>query len=58
MLTPTKIVQYCSNFQPYMDDELRELGNQVKLKFNLQSQQDIIMIGMIIIRVRAFIKRL
>ena len=33
MLGPTEVVQHQSNFQPYMDDDLRSLGNQFKLKF-------------------------
>ena len=34
MLAPTKVVQHRSNFQPYMTDELRELGESVKSKFS------------------------
>ena len=34
MLGPTKVVQHRSNFQPYLTDELKEMGNQVKLKFS------------------------
>ena len=34
ILAPTKVTQHCSNFHPYIDDEIRDLGNQVKLKFN------------------------
>ena len=34
MLVPTKVVQERSNFQPYIDEEKKELGDKVKLKFN------------------------
>ena len=33
-LAPTEVVQHRSNFQPYMNDEIQDLGEQVKLKFN------------------------
>ena len=34
MLAPTKVVQHRSNFQPYLAEELKEMGKQVKLKFS------------------------
>ena len=34
MLAPTKVVQHPSNFKPFIDEEIRDLGDQVKLKFN------------------------
>ena len=34
MLARTKVVQHWSNFQPYMTEELKDLGESVKLKFS------------------------
>ena len=34
MIAPTIIVQPRSNFQPYINEEIFDLGKQVKLKFN------------------------
>ena len=34
MLAPTKVLQHWSNFQPYMTEELKDLGESVKLKFS------------------------
>ena len=34
MVAPTKVVQHKSNFQPYINDELRELSTSVKNKFS------------------------
>ena len=34
MLAPTKTVQHRPNFQPYINEEILDSGEQVKLKFN------------------------
>ena len=34
MMSLTKIVQHRSNFQPYINDKISNLGEQVKIKFN------------------------
>ena len=52
MLAPTKVVQHRSNFQPYMNDEIHDLGEQDKVNSIMMSQLGMIMIGMIIIIVK------
>ena len=34
ILAPTKIFQHKSNVQPYINDEIRDLGEEANLKFN------------------------
>ena len=57
MLAPTKAVKHRSNFQPYINDKICDLGEQVKLNSTMLLALVMILIGMIITNAIVFIKR-